>query len=433
MYTSCVGRSIRTESRSNSRLSAEAGFLWLVICVALTLACYLLSSRPASVGAQDFRGFYAAGEMVVHCPSLLYDIDAQKHWQSLAAAGSQLVTFEHPAYEALLYAPLSFFSYKTAYRIYAECNMLLLGLCFLLFPANSAFAPAYRAALFFLGLPLLLAIFVGQNSILFLLAVCLVYKALAAGNEWLAGLILGLATFKLAIALPLALLLSIRHGRKFVSGFLCTSLAAAALSIGLTGLGGAREFLHLLASATLSHDHSVRAQFEGGIWLHAMPNLSGLLYLLGSGHLSPREFNALNAAAAAGFLAGCTWLQRRASAETTAFSAAVLGAVVVSPHVYIYDLAILPLPFLLLSSPWLKPIAILWLVLPAVLYAVSFPYLMWFAPAVLIALLLLAVCVAEIRRESTRAGGDEGRARGTIMGFGSDPSSGVSRAEEHAR
>jgi hypothetical protein len=372
--------------------------------------------------------------MVLRCPSLLYNVDAQKHWQTAAAGGSQLVTFEHPAYEALLYVPLTVFSYKTAYRIYAECNMLLLGLCFLLSPPKSTFPAAYRPALFFLGFPLLLAIFVGQNSILFLLAVCLVYKALAGQNDRLAGLILGLAIFKLAITVPLAFLLGIRRGRKFVSGFLCTSGAAAAISIGLTGLSGTRQFIHLLANATLSHDHSVRAQFEQGIWLHAMPNLSGLLYLLGAGHLSPRGFNALNLAATALVLGGCAWLLRRATTESTAFSIAVLCAVLVSPHLYVYDLAVIPLPFLLLSSRWLNPVAMLWLVLPPVLYAVSFPYLMWFAPAVVVPLLLLSVCVAQLRSEPTHPGTGEPRSPRTIPGSATGtPAYTVARPEEHAR
>jgi hypothetical protein len=129
-----------------------------------------------------------------------------------------------------------------------------------------------------------------------------------------------------------------------------------------------------------------------------MPNLSGLFYLLGSGHLSPRGFNTLNLAGSVALLCACAWLQRRAVAESTAFASAILCAVLVSPHLYIYDLAVLPVTFLLLSSRWLKTIAILWFVLPPLLYAISFPYFTWFAPAVMVPLLLLAVCFRAVKQ-----------------------------------
>ena len=65
----------------------------------------------------------------------------------------------------------------------------------------------------------------------------------------------------------------------------------------------------------------------------------------------------------------------------------------VSPHLYVYDLAVLPVVFLTVSSRWLKGIAAVWFLLPPLLYLISFPYLMWFAPAVIVPLLLLAVCL----------------------------------------
>jgi len=382
-----------TNTRPHGRWTADAVFLWIVVCGALGLACFRLSRSPASVGAQDFRGLYVAGQMVLRFPKQLFDVGVQKQLQNAAAGGNQLVTFEHPAYEALIYAPLASLGYRTAYLTYAAWNMLLLWLCYRFAPpAASAFGSACRPALFFLGFPLLLAIFVGQNPILFVLAVCLACSAFLEHKDGRAGLILGLVIFKLAIAVPLALLLSIRRGRRFIVGFLGSSLTCAAVSIAITGLAGTRTFLHLLATATLNSDHSVKAQFDQGIWLHAMPNLAGLLYLLGSGHLSPSGFNALNLIGTLAVLGACAWLQRRTISDASAFGAAVSCAVLVSPHLYVYDLAVLPVAFLMVSGRWVKLVAVLWFVMPPVLYAVSFPYLMWFAPAVIIPVLLLVLC-----------------------------------------
>jgi len=385
-----------TRTGAHSYITRDAVFLAILAAAFISVCCWLLSEHRGGVGAQDFRGFYAAGETVIHSPSHLFEGRLQKQLQDAAAGGDQLVTYEHPAYEALLYALLSGFRYQTAYRVYAVWNMALLWLCFLVSPpAVSRFMAEWRPALFFLSLPILLAIFVGQDSILLLLAVCLTYRALSNSNDRLAGVILGLATFKPAIVVPLALLLSIRRGRRFAGAFLGVALACGALSVGITGLRSTGEFLHLLAAATLSADHSVSAQFNHGIWLHAMPNVDGLLYLLGSGHLSVRLFNGLNITATLALLGACAWLLRRSISDSTAVAVALLGAVLASPHVYIYDLSVLPIAFLLLSGRWIRMVAILWFLLPPVLYACSFPYLMWFAPAGIVPVLLLAICFGE--------------------------------------
>jgi hypothetical protein len=342
---------MRTNARPNGRWTADAVFLWIIVCGALGLACFRLSRSLASVGAGDFRGLYVAGQMVLRFPKQLFDVGVQKQLQNAAAGGNQLVTFEHPAYEALTYAPVASLSYRTAYLTYAAWNMLLLWSCY-------RFAP----------------------------------PAALERNDSHAGLILGLVIFKLAIAVPLALLLSIRRGRRFIAGFLGSSLTCAAVSVAITGLAGSRTFLHLLATATLNTDHSLKAQFDQGIWLHAMPNLAGLFYLLGSGYLSPSGFNALNLIGTLAVLGACAWLQRRTISDASSFGAAFSCAVLVSPHLYVYELAVLPVAFLMVSGRWVKLVAVLWFVMPPVLYAVSFPYLMWFAPAVIIPVLLLVLC-----------------------------------------
>jgi len=380
-----------------SRWTADAVLLWLFVCCVLAVVL-VLGSRGPALNTQDFRCFYAAGQMLRHSRSLLYDLTAQLHWQRVASGGNVLLPFYHPAYETLLYAPLTLLTFKTAYLLYAACNMVLLWVCYLVSCGGSSpFSTSRRPVLLFLSFPLLLAIFVGQNSLLMLLAFTLAYNALASGNDRRAGLILGLAIFKLATVVPLALLLTVRRGRRFAIGFLTTSAACIALSILLTGIHGTRDFFRLIAGATLAADHSIETQRATAVWLHSMPNVEGLLYLCGTGHLSPHTAFALNAAATLLLLAACAWMLRRTVNNSVAFSAAILGAVLVSPHLYIYDFSALILPFLLLSHRWLKYVAILWFLLLPALYAYGF--LTWFAPAVVIPLALLALCFAQVRSE----------------------------------
>jgi hypothetical protein len=394
--------SSRTDTGARAHITSDAVFLYVLVCVLLMLACYLLLTIPGPFN-QDFRAFYAAGQMLLHLPSHMYSLAAQEHWQDASAGGSSVLPFYHPAYEALLYAPLSLLRFHTAYLVYAVCNMLLLWVCYLVSPDGSGvFGTTGRPLLFFLSSPVLLAIFVGQNSLWMLLAFSLVYNALTRDQDARAGVLLGLASFKLATIGPLALLLCIRRGRRFTLAFAATSAALLGLSILLTGPSGAADFLHLLTGATLAVDNNIAAQHTTAVLLSSMPNVAGLLYLLGSAHLpSPVPF-VLNLVFTLLILGCGGWIQRRAPEERVAFSAAIVCAVLVSPHLYIYDYSALLLPLLLLSHRALKYIAVPWFLLPPALYMYAF--LTWFAPAVILALALLAVCIVEFRKEERSAG-----------------------------
>lgn len=393
---------------SSSRISArsyvtgEAIFLYVMVCLMLILACCLLLSIRGPV-YQDFRAFYAAGQMLLHCPSQMYSLAAQKQWQDASAGVGFVLPFYHPAYEALLYAPLSLLRFRTAYLVYAVCNMLLLWVCYWISPpGNALFGGRGRPLLFFLSFPVLLTIFEGQNSLWMLLAFSLVYVALTRDQDGRAGILLGLASFKLATICPLGFLLCLRRGRRFTLAFLATAGAMAALSIVLTGISGAAEFLHLLTVATVAVGNNSAAQQTAAVLLPSMPNLAGLLSLLGPAHLPARVLLALDLVLTLLVLGCGVWIQRRASEDRLAFSAAILCAVLVSPHLYIHDYSALLLPLLLLSHRALKYIAVAWFLLPPGLYAYGF--LKRFAPAVILALGLLAVCIAEFRKHEQPAG-----------------------------
>jgi len=68
---------------------------------------------------------------------------------------------------------------------------------------------------------------------------------------------------------------------------------------------------------------------------------------------------------------------------------------------YIYDYSALLLPILLLNHRSMKLVTAIWFLEPPVLYGIGI--LTWFAPAVIIPLLLLAVCFAEFSAESSLA------------------------------
>ena len=375
------------------RLTADALFLSVLACCLLGVSCFLLAQGPALSG-QDFRIFYTAPQMLLHSRAQLYDLAAQQEWQQRLAGGTQVLPFYHPAYEVLLYLPLTLFRFRAAYLIYAAFNVGLLWLCYRVSPhGNSALAGKSRYALFFLSFPLLLTIFFGQNSLLLLLGLCLAYNAIVRGKDFHAGVIVGLLIFKLALTVPVAVLLCFRRGREFLGGGVLASAASLALSAFLVGVSGMKDFLYFLTGATLAANPGIQSHVP--VALQDMPNLSGLFFLCELAGLNAHIALAMNVTATVVVLAGCVYIQRSAQSEALAYSAAVVCAVLISPHVYIYDLAALVLPMLLLAHRWLRYAAIVWFTLPAFLYC--FGFLNWFAFAVVIPLLLLGCCVAELR------------------------------------
>jgi hypothetical protein len=364
----------------------------------LGLVGLLFSNGPLLL-VHDFRAFYSAGEIVRHHPSLLFNRNTQDISQQTVVGPGPLLTFYHPAYEALFYVPLTLLRYKAAYFVYMGWNMLLLWVCYLAAPPGaSKFAQRFpRPSLFFLSFPLLLCVFVGQNSLLFLLATCLVYKCYAELKDRTAGLLLGLALFKLPIAVPLALLLAVRRGGRFIQGFALSAAVVILVSVWVTGIRGSVDFLHLLWGATLATDHSLGAQKRAAVLLQSMPNIAGFLHFCGTRFLPAKAAFVVNVSVSVALFVGGAYIIRATRSEATAFCMSLICALLLSPHLYIYDFSTLVLPILLLQHKWMPVLATIWFTLLPILCGIGF--LTWFAPAVAIPILLLGMCISEFRDE----------------------------------
>ncbi|HZZ38571.1 MAG TPA: hypothetical protein VFE06_05520, partial [Acidobacteriaceae bacterium] len=155
-----MGEDVRTVERPTVGAEGETAptvggvVSWLVFgWVTATIGWMAL---PQAGRLYDFRAFYAAGDMVRHQPGRLYDLAAQAAVQNAVVCPMwRGVPFYHPSYEALLYVPLTWMHYHTAYMVYVVWNLLLLGAAYMLAPrtVDAAVAKAPRAALFFLCFP----------------------------------------------------------------------------------------------------------------------------------------------------------------------------------------------------------------------------------------------------------------------------------------
>ncbi len=183
----------------------------------------------------------------------------------------------------------------------------------------------------------------GQLSAMVLVCFTAAYLAFAVRREWLAGIALGVLAFKpqFLVAIPLVLLLA-----KAWKAFGGVALSAAA-QITLTSFYFGREimqayFARLLHSA--SHPGSTELIYSS-IQMHSLhsfwelllpwPSAVWVLYLLSS-------LVVIGMAAA---------IWKSASPLALRFPALVLAAILVNPHLYVYDLLALA-PALLLVVDW---------------------------------------------------------------------------------
>jgi hypothetical protein len=109
-----------------------------------------------------------------------------------------------------------------------------------------------------------------------------------------------------------------------------------------------------------------------------MPNINGLLYMLGTRALNAHLAFVLVSAASLGLLFWCILLARKAQRENTAFAIAILCGMLVSNHLYIHDLTLLLLPIALVGRKHPKIVFALY-ALPPTLFmfagSSSFPLL----------------------------------------------------------
>jgi len=347
-----------TESDSPRILSSSRPFLlvWSIYSVAMLLGVWLLVYPSGLAERMDFRQLYTGGYLARTDPANLYDFDRQMMAQSnLVGAAERLLPFNHPAYEAWLFAPLSRLSYRTAYFCFLCVNVLLLSACFFVcrdvFSRPGIIAQPRAGLQLFAFFPVTVAILQGQDSVLFLFGLCLVYRCVTSSKHFLTGTVLALLLFKPQIALPLALFFTARYGFSVFAGFAMGGTIVAAASVGLVGW---QAFLALGRVLLLTGSVSVsRSAPSGtfGVFPFVMPNLRGLISGV-SGWLLPGTIILVLTIALSVCVALWAWrILRSARLEgDAAFSLATTAAIFLSYHLYIHDLSLMQIPLGLMGG-----------------------------------------------------------------------------------
>jgi hypothetical protein len=338
------------------RLRAQA--IVLAVCLwgtcAVDFATPGVFDRAGNVKFQDFLPFYVSGRLIAEGRAgELYDQQVvEREIREIVQQRGPFVSaalrlpYLYGPQVALLFVPFSRFSFSAAAWIWTTaCLFGFFGCIFLAWRVSPSLRLHARAvAICAMAFPPLFHFFVrGQISVLVLACFTAAFLVLRRDGEWLGGIALGLLAFKpqFLAAIPLVLLLA-RAWKLFAAASVS---AAAQVVLARLCFGSAvmRTYFETLwhtsrwiGSAELGvaqiQMHSLRS-----FWLLLIPwpELALVLYLLSSIVMVG--------------MAAAIW--KSESPLALRFCALTLAAVLVNPHLFVYDLLVLA-PMLLLLVDW---------------------------------------------------------------------------------
>lgn len=310
-------------------------------------------------GYSDFAIFYCAGKMLnLGLASQLYDDQAQYRIQRSFAPRVNIrkgpLPYNHPPFEALLFAPLARLPYFSAFLVWDLFNLALLAaLPWILRPHIALLqrASPLASVLWFVPaalafFPLLMTFIQGQDTVLLLLLLALAYIALKRNADFCAGCWLGLGLFRFHLVLPLALILLLRRRLKTTLSFALTGVVLGVISLAVVGW---RE--------TLAYPGYIwrmeSALGRRAIVPHDMPNLRGLLATALSSRLSPALVNSLIAVLSLAliYFVSLKWKSAGGGGGLDlGYALCLVSSILLGYHSYVHDLSLLFLASLLVVN-----------------------------------------------------------------------------------
>lgn len=306
-------------------------------------------------GYPDFTALYSAGKIVREgLGSQLYDTQTQYRIQQEFASGVSIrqgpLPYIHPPWEALLFVPFTWFSYRVAYLLWDAVNLLiLLSLPFLLWDHLPQLKRVSALFWLFVSLafyPIFFDLLQGQDILPLLLFFTLAFLSLKQNNDLAAGCWLGLGLFRFHLVLPLVFILLLHKRLKALLGFASVAVVLAVVSIAVIGWNAALSY-----PAFVWHVETVMG--HGAIVPVDMPNLRGLLHTFLAERSSKLIIQLVVGVLSVAllFFASARWKVARAgTAFDLGFALALVTTILVSYHANTYDLSLLFLPVMLLTN-----------------------------------------------------------------------------------
>jgi hypothetical protein len=306
--------------------------------------------RAGNIKFQDFLPFYISAQLIAQGRATdLYN--AQVTRESMQAIIGQpthvLLPNLNGPQMGLFFVPLARFSFPVAARIWIVVSLAVLFVC-VHFVWKSC--PALRpypgmVTLCVIAFPPLFHFFVrAQVSALVVACFTGAFLAFRAERNWLAGFALGLLVFKpqFLVAIPLVLLFA--HAWRTLAGL----VAAVGAQLVFAWIYFGRAVMHAYID-TLWHISRVIDAAELSLAPIQMHSFRSFWSLLVPWPQLAFALYVLSSIVIVGLAVG-VW--KSSAPLALRFSALTLAAVLVSPHLFIYDLIVL-IPALLLVADWI--------------------------------------------------------------------------------
>ena len=333
----------------NSRRLRFHGLI-LAVCLWSTYAWIFstpgLLDRHGLVKGTDFVHFYTLGSLArEHRGAALYDPAAQSTLaqQRVPQAGRLFFVPLYGPQVSLLFAPLAELPYGWALSLWLISNAILYALCcYSIWKTcpnlRSEGATVFLLALAYPGFFHLIAW--GQTSVLALACFTVAYLALRSGRMIVAGVAIGCLMFKPQLGLAAAFVFLFAREWKVVCGASASAFAELAVGWLYYGSSAMRDYLHHMVRV-----REVFAQLEPRPYqMHSLRSFWATLLPW------PQAAFGLYIASAIAVLVLALLCWKSAAPLSLRFSALLIGTVLVSPHLTVYDLVILAPVFLLLAD-----------------------------------------------------------------------------------
>jgi hypothetical protein len=329
-----------------SAVMKRAAILAGVIVIEIVMAIMQVPSTDhAHIETTDFLNFYVGATIVREGHGrTLYQAETQQLVLQSILGRRVTEYYLHPPFEAAALVPFSYLRIERAFVVWTLVNAALLGLLPLLFTGCVSFV-ARRPYLGLLGFafpPVLASLTLGQDSILVLFFISAAYLLGVKKRDFVAGLVLALATVKFQYVLILALLLLVSRKFRFIGGFVAGCAVLALASVLVTGGSGIIEYFRFVHRFDLHNGY-------GNVNPASMMNWRGFLAGLGwEDH--QRLCSAIGSAILIALgIASSRWIRATKNHEL-GFSLYLAIALAASPYNFFQDATILLLAIFLVMD-----------------------------------------------------------------------------------
>jgi hypothetical protein len=326
------------------KLTVIAGALLLAVALGGALAPHI---HRAQIENSDFVNFYV-GASIVHRGdgAKLYQQDTQRAVLRSVLQRDSIQYFLHPPFEAAALAPLASLSFERAFVMWTAINVAVLALLpLVLMPCIPLVARRpYVGLIGFFFLPVLVALTLGQDSILLLFIISLAYLLMDKKMDLAAGLVLALASIKFQYLIVLIPLLLMSRKWRVVAGIGlgCAGLAAVSTYV-ISWRGFENYFGFVRAIDTLAGPGAPNPAL--------MVNVRG--FLAGTGWaMHSLTLNAVGVGVLLGLAAICALSAPVSRKNGLVFAVYIAVALTAAPYAHFPDATLLWLP-VLLALDWL--------------------------------------------------------------------------------